>query len=78
MDINSHNTLSIVPRLDDLVIDPFSVGSLGSDQHNRARSARHLIRNPFLDSRIAAFCDRFPVIASRGLVALDRTNISHL
>lgn len=78
MDVYSYNTLSIVPRLDDLVIDPFTVGGLGTDEHNCARSARHLIRNPSLDGGIATLLDGFPVIVGSGLVAFNRANVSNL
>src|SRR5439155_15718356 len=76
MDSDSYNAQSVVPCLHDFMIDPLAICSFSTDEHDIARLALHLPRNPTLDFLvfIGTTRDRFPLIIRSRLVALDTTN----
>src|SRR3974390_2376890 len=54
MNADADNTQTIVPRLDDLMVDPFPVCGVGTNEHNRASPSLHLAGNPALDRVVTA------------------------
>jgi hypothetical protein len=48
MDTDANHTKTIVPRLDDFMIDPLPLGCRRADQNNGAGPALHLSCDPLL------------------------------
>jgi len=73
--MNADDANTIVPGLDDLVIDPLAVGRVGTNKHNRTSPAFHLVGNPPLDRVFAGLGDAVPVVVRRGPVPLDAADV---
>ena len=79
VDVDANHPESSIPRFDNFVVNPFAVGSIGADEHDRAGFASQLARDPTLDLRvlIGAARDSFPVVVRRRFVALDGANAAN-
>jgi len=57
VDADANDAQAIIPCFDNLVIDPFSIGGIASDENNRTRLPFHLTCDPFLNRVITAVRD---------------------
>ena len=74
---DSDDSHPIVPRLDDLVVDPLPIGRTRSDKDDGAGSAVHLAGDPALDCLFSTTRDRLPIVVSRWLIPFHSSNVSY-
>src|SRR5437879_5836171 len=78
MDIDADKPLFTVPGRLDFVVDPLPAGGVFADEHDVAGLSVELLINPFLDRRVAAALDFFPIVVARGFVSLDHAHVADL
>lgn len=74
---DSDDSHPVVPRLDDLIVDPLPIRRVCPDKNDGAGSAVHLVGDPTLDCIVSATSDRFPIVVGRWLVSLNRSDVAY-
>ena len=78
VNMDTHHTHAIVPRLDYFVVDPFPSRRICANKNNGAGSAVHLGSDPLSYCCVTVPLYGFPVVVCCRTVAFYGANVSHL
>src|SRR5438309_5615852 len=78
MNADTDDAQSVIPRRYNLVVYPLAISGRTSHKDDGAGLAIHLIHNPALNRRVAALCDRFPLVIGRLSVPFDCAYLPYL
>src|SRR6266478_4360600 len=76
--MDSNEPLPVIPRLPDLVVDPFAPSRGATDEDQGARLPIELGSDPPLYRGVTATRNRLPIVVRYGRIALDSPHIPDL